>query len=357
MRDFLAFFPTLAVATGISSFAFGSEGRDSIDARHPDEYVDPAKATGNYAYAIGAGTQATARGSLAMGVGSIASRNYSTAIGYKTTASGRYSTAMGQETEASGSNSTAMGYSTTASGGSSTAMGFFTTASGPYSTAMGDNNTTASGKNSTAMGYYAKAPSYAEVAVGSSNTEYTPQSKTEWKEADRLFVIGNGERIYSKSDAVIVYKSGNMTVNGTITHKGLIESSDIRLKKDVQQLNGALDKVLKLRGVSFYWKSKEEMAAARGKDVSNFSYGFGSEKQIGVIAQEIEQVLPELVVTDNEGFKAVKYENLTPLLIEAVKEQQAIIDAQNKKIEELEAKAKEVDELKAQMKEILEKLK
>ena len=127
----------------------------------------------------------------------------------------------------------------------------------------------------------------------------------------------------------------------------------MRLKKDIQQLNGALDKVLKLRGVSYYWKNAEEMAAVRGKEV----FGYDDKKHIGVIAQEVEEVLPELVVTDNEGFKSVKYENLTPVLIEAVKEQQAIIDAQNKKIEELEAKAKEVDELKAQMKEILEKLK
>jgi len=135
----------------------------------------------------------------------------------------------------------------------------------------------------------------------------------------------------------------------------------MRLKKDVQQLDGALDKVLKLRGVSFYWKSKEDMAAAKGKDVNNFSYGFGSEKQIGVIAQEIEQVLPELVVTDNEGFKSVKYENLTPVLIEAIKEQQSLINSLQS---EKEAQQKEIEELKAanskmqrQIEEILEKLK
>jgi hypothetical protein len=114
----------------------------------------------------------------------------------------------------------------------------------------------------------------------------------------------------------------------------------LRLKKDVETINGALDKVLQLRGVSYYWKSKEEMAAARGKDVGNFSYGFGSEKQIGVIAQEIEEVLPELVVTDNEGFKAVKYENLTPVLIEAIKELKA-----------------EKDELKAEKDALDEKMK
>ena len=160
--------------------------------------------------------------------------------------------------------------------------------------------------------------------------------------------------MYTRSSAVIVYDNGNMKVNGNITASNVTEPSDIRLKKDIQQLNGALDKVLKLRGVSFYWKNKDEMAAARGKDVNNFSYGFGSEKQIGVIAQEIEEVLPELVVTDNEGFKAVKYENLTPVLIEAMKEQQAIIDSQQKEIDELKAAN---SKLQSQIEQILEKLK
>ena len=135
------------------------------------------------------------------------------------------------------------------------------------------------------------------------------------------------------------------------------ESSDARLKKDVHTLTGALDKVLKLRGVSFYWKNREEMAALKGVPADSVDYGYDNVKHIGVIAQELEAEYPELVNTDGDGFKSVGYANLTPILIEAVKEQQAIIDAQNKKIEELEAKAKEVDELKAQMKEILEKLK
>ncbi|MBO7496902.1 MAG: tail fiber domain-containing protein [Salinivirgaceae bacterium] len=143
-----------------------------------------------------------------------------------------------------------------------------------------------------------------------------------------------------------------MTVNGKITHGGLISSSDIRLKKDIQPLEGALDKVLKLRGVSFYWKNKEEMAAARGKDVNNFSYGFDSEKQIGVIAQEIEKVVPELVVTDNDGFKAVKYENLTPLLIEAIKEQQTIIEKQQKENDEMKARMEKMEKM---LEELLKK--
>ncbi len=76
-------------------------------------------------------------------------------------------------------------------------------------------------------------------------------------------------------------------------------------------------------------------------------YSFDDKKQIGIIAQEIETILPEVVLTDPNGYKAVEYSKLTPVLIEAMKEQQAIIESQQK----------EIDELKAQMREILEKLK
>ena len=56
-----------------------------------------------------------------------------------------------------------------------------------------------------------------------------------------------------------------MTVTGNLTYKSASQSSDMRLKKDVQQLDGSLDKVLKLRGVSYYWKNAEELKAINGK--------------------------------------------------------------------------------------------
>ena len=82
-------------------------------------------------------------------------------------------------------------------------------------------------------------------------------------------------------------------------------SSDERLKDNVQVIDGALEKVSKLRGVEFDWNDKQDVY--EGHD-------------IGVIAQDVEAVAPELVQTREDGFKAVKYEKLTALLIEAVKE-------------------------------------
>ena len=123
------------------------------------------------------------------------------------------------------------------------------------------------------------------------------------------------------------------------------ESSDARLKKDVHTLTGALDKVLKLRGVSFYWKSREEMAALKGVPADSVDYGYDNVKHIGVIAQELEAEYPELVSTDGDGFKSVGYANLTPILIEAVKELKAEKDELKAEKDALEAKVDRLEKL------------
>ena len=80
--------------------------------------------------------------------------------------------------------------------------------------------------------------------------------------------------------------------------------SDERLKDSIRNLNGDLAKVMKLRGVSYYWKDST----------------MGTKKQIGHIAQEIEKVYPEFVSTNKEGYKVVNYQQITAVLVEAIKE-------------------------------------
>ena len=62
---------------------------------------------------------------------------------------------------------------------------------------------------------------------------------------------------------------------------------------------------------------------------------FGDERQIGFSAQEVEKLFPEIVMTDTNGYKSVDYGRLTPILVEAIKEQQQQIDAQQQQINEL----------------------
>lgn len=116
--------------------------------------------------------------------------------------------------------------------------------------------------------------------------------------------------------ALSVY--GGTLVTGNITATGFFHSSDARLKKNVQTIGG-LDLVSKLRGVSFEWR-KDGSAGA------------------GVIAQEVEAVLPSAVRTDASGMKTVEYDQLVGVLIEAIKEQQAEIDALKQEIEALKAR-------------------
>ncbi len=98
--------------------------------------------------------------------------------------------------------------------------------------------------------------------------------------------------------------------------------SDIRLKRDVTTLADALDKVMQLRGVNFYWRREEFPEKP-----------FDPGPQIGFIAQEVEQVVPEVVSTGADGFKTLDYSKFTPLLTEAIKAQQAIIEAQRAELD------------------------
>ena len=113
--------------------------------------------------------------------------------------------------------------------------------------------------------------------------------------------------------------SGSINIDGSITATGDITayySSDERLKDNVTVIGSAIDKINQIGGYEFDWNNSSEHS---GHDV-------------GVIAQEIEKVLPEVVATRNNGYKAVRYEKIVALLIQAVKEQQLQIDELKSKL-------------------------
>ena len=96
-------------------------------------------------------------------------------------------------------------------------------------------------------------------------------------------------------------------------------SSDIRLKENIQPIENALEKVNQISGNTYNWKNGfEEIHSHKGTDV-------------GVIAQEIELILPQIVTNRDNGFKAVQYEKIIPLLIEAIKELSAKVDRMENK--------------------------
>jgi hypothetical protein len=122
----------------------------------------------------------------------------------------------------------------------------------------------------------------------------------------------NTTRFYPNSDnfadlgeSSLRFKNGYFS--GTVNAANFNTTSDATLKTNVETLTGSLDAVKALRGVSFDW-------------IEN------GNSEVGVIAQEVEEVIPDVVSTNDQGIKSVKYGNLVGVLIEAIKEQQAQID-------------------------------
>jgi hypothetical protein len=98
---------------------------------------------------------------------------------------------------------------------------------------------------------------------------------------------------------------------GQLTATDLNSSSDKRLKKNIKTVTSALDTVNALRGVTFEWKE-------------------GSGKAVGLIAQEVQEVLPEIVSSDDNGYLGIRYNNVIGVLVEAIKELKADFEAYKK---------------------------
>ena len=295
----------------------GDIGKNAVDLSYSNSASSTRGATG---------TQATS-----MGYETTASGSLSTAMGGFTTASATQSTSMGGNTTASGTYATSMGGFTTASGYSSTAMGANTTASGSMSTAMG-RNTTASTTYSTAMGYYTTASDYASLVIGQYNLSGSSATSADsFSIAAPAFVIGNGEDSDNKSDAFKVLFNGDTAVSNDLMVGGDVEvSSDARLKANIISLGATLSKLLLIDGKSYTMKKN-------------------GKQKIGVLAQDIQKVFPELVGTDDNDMLTVNYQGLVPVLINALKEQEKKFKDQEDKIKEQEKRLDKLEKLVDQL--------
>lgn len=114
------------------------------------------------------------------------------------------------------------------------------------------------------------------------------------------------------------------TFSGGIHTTYCTMDSDQRFKEKIEPLEDAAETIAKLNGVSYFWKQE-------GFPEKNFE----EQRQIGLIAQDVEKVLPEVVRTDDDGYKSIAYSQIVPVLIEAVKSQQQTIKQQQQQIDEL----------------------
>gem|GEM_PF-6451589 len=159
---------------------------------------------------------------------------------------------------------------------------------------------------------------------------------------NRTFRVING----GNNDVLTVNEAGDAALPlGDLDVFGFVDASDIRCnsvsicsdqryKKSIRPLQSSLTSIRRLRGVSYEWR------------VDDFvDKGFSNDRQIGFIAQELEQIFPDLVMTDEEGYKSIDYVSLIPVVVESIKEQQDLIDEQNAKIEYLNLEMAELKKL------------
>ncbi|MBA4371866.1 MAG: hypothetical protein C0402_03280 [Thermodesulfovibrio sp.] len=175
------------------------------------------------------------------------------------------------------------------------------------------------GSNNTFIGYNAGSGA---LVTGSGNV-FIGKGAGENEDTSNKLYIANTNTFYP-----LIYgefDNAAVTIYGSLSVASVASPSDERLKKNIQPLESSLEKVMKLRGVSYDWKTEEY--AGRG---------LGTDRQIGLLAQNVEEVIPVLVKTDKKGYKAVTYEKMVPVLVEAIKEQQGMIKERDAKIEKLE---------------------
>jgi hypothetical protein len=301
---------------------------------------------------------------------------------------GNYSFATGYNTNAKGILATAMGFSTIASGSTSTALGTVTIASAPNSFASGEN-TLASGQASFAAGSNVMSKARNSFTIGMYNDITDAPAPAFPQDDDRIFQIGNGTgfaptirrnaftvlrngfiglgitnpnailqfantavnrklvlyetvnndnqyyglginagKLRYQVDAVTsehtfyagtgagasqyvfaVHGDGNIFAPGTFT-----STSDARLKKNITPLGTTLDKITALNGYTYNWISPTR----------------DQHQQIGLLAQEVQKLFPQLVTEfkgdNDEPSLGINYLGLIPILIEGMKEQQKQID-------------------------------
>jgi hypothetical protein len=180
---------------------------------------------------------------------------------------------------------------------------------GATSSTLGSPNIRLSGRTyeeytTIGFGYNGSPAGYQPVEIGYYESTQTADTK-----GDLIFATRSATL---KSTAPSVRMTIDSDGDITGTHGNYHVSSDERLKKDIVTIPNALDKVLALRGVNFKWKEKEDQSL-----------------MMGMIAQEVESVIPEVVHTqDNEmETKAVEYQFVVGVLVEAIKELSAKVEA------------------------------
>jgi endosialidase-like protein/trimeric autotransporter adhesin len=377
-------------AIGENSFASGNStiARGFVSTAM-GEYTN---ATGYIATAIGAQTNATNEFCFASGFQSSATGSTSTAMGYKVIASGSNSTAIGASTTASGAISVALGSDCIASGDFSIAAGYQCHAKAMGGAVFGMSNDDADNPNDSPTdrifqigngNFFSRSnaitilrngktgigvtdPQQTLSLKGGMNIDQTDQNTGSFDNNVMRFGSFSGEAIgsgrivgsdnrwgldfYTASiKRMVITNLGNVGIGtstpsdklqviGAVRADVFLTPSDASLKTNMRPITTSLNTLLQLNAYRFHWKDEK-------KDTST---------QIGLIAQEVQKQFPELVKENAAGELSVNYSGMIPLLLNAIKEQQKQIQAQeNEHIKQQQA----IDELRMEIKKMREQKK
>ncbi len=210
---------------------------------------------------------------------------------------------------------------------------------------------------------------HSNIKIGhqENNRIYVDESSNKYYGGGIWIRVHNDDVRHDYIDALMITEDGNigigdrtpsykLDVNGDIATYGTVRlSSDKRLKKKIMSLNSSLAKLQQLEGVSYFKRKplntmRPQLADEEFEQLDSLDRelyptpllkGAVAEDQdatpgLGFIAQDLQDVFPELVAEDNDGYLTIDYIALIPVIVEAMKEQQAIIDAQSLKIKRLE---------------------
>ncbi|NNF33590.1 MAG: hypothetical protein HKN68_05755 [Saprospiraceae bacterium] len=310
------------------STAFGEQ--DTVIASHGTAWGFRNKA---------AGEKSTVWGEL-----NIASGNYSTAWGFLNESSDEHGVVWGRFNDVTGILATSWGQYNDVSGFGATASGSNNNVSGEHATAHGKNNN-ASGVFTLTSGNHLKADAYMMTAFGRhNNTGDLPGFSNQWFDEERLFVIGNGyvdqlDFDTITNDAFSVYKGGNvginfgfgdhptekLEVNGNVLVNGDVDadsyittSSDRRIKKNLKPIEYGLNDILSLKPLSY-----DQYKYHFPNSQFSLKEGYSPQASIGLIAQEVYDIIPEAVKKpedENKKIWKLDYTKLIPVLINGIKE-------------------------------------